>query len=242
MDVLADLAAEEERLARLLEALTDEQWHLESGAPRWRIVDVVVHLAQTEELVLATLLAGGADPWPRRQGSVDAAADAMVRAEAAAPAAVFERWTTARTRALEALAMADPQRSVAWVAAPLRPRTLATTRLAEHWAHALDVAAPLGAVLEDTSRLRHVAWLAHRTIPYARSLLGRGEVAVRCELDAPGGDRWAFSPEDAAVVLRGPAGDFCRVAARRMAPAQARIVATGPGADEVLAGLRTYAV
>ena len=50
--------------------------------------------------------------------------------------------------------------------------TLATTRLAEHWAHGLDIAGPLGADFPDTGRLRHIAWLAHRTLPYALSLAG----------------------------------------------------------------------
>jgi hypothetical protein len=40
---------------------------------------------------------------------------------------------------------------------PLKPATLATTRLTEHWAHALDITGPLGIELPDTGRLRHVA-------------------------------------------------------------------------------------
>src|SRR5437868_12459671 len=54
-----------------------------------------------------------------------------------------------------------------------KPATLATTRLAEHWAHGLDIAGPLGADFPDTDRLKHIAWLAHRTLPYALSLAGQ---------------------------------------------------------------------
>ena len=58
------------------------------------------------------------------------------------------------------------------VAAPVKPATLATTRLAEHWAHGLHITGPLGVDSPDTERLRHVAWLAHRTLPYAMTLAG----------------------------------------------------------------------
>jgi hypothetical protein len=45
-------------------------------------------------------------------------------------------------------------------------------RLAEHWAYGLDITGPLRVEFPDTGRLRHVAWLAHRTLPYAMTLAG----------------------------------------------------------------------
>src|SRR5580704_16522744 len=128
---------------------------------------------------------------------------------------VFGRWQRARRAALDALRGADPDRALAWVAAPVKPATLATTRLAEHWAHGLDITGPLGAEFPDTERLRHVAWLAHRTLPYAMTLAGEQPAPVRCELTAPDGATvWEFGPADAESSITGPAGDFCRVAAR----------------------------
>ena len=58
---------------------------------------------------------------------------------------------------------------------PIRPATLATTRLAEHWAHGLDITVPLGISFPDTGRLRHVAWLAHRSLATLDVRLERGE-------------------------------------------------------------------
>jgi hypothetical protein len=90
-------------------------------------------------------------------------------------------WTVAdvvraRRAALDALAAADPDRPLAWVGAPVKPATLATTRLAGHWAHGLDMTGPLGLEFPDAERLRHVAWLAHRTLPYAMTLAGEQPV------------------------------------------------------------------
>lgn len=240
--VFDDLRAEQERLESVLDALDDDSWASESGAPGWSVADVVLHLAISEELVVATLAVG--DPTvglERGASSMDEAMDAMVQAQRAEPAAVFARWREGRRRALEALSAADPERPVAWAAAPLRPATLATTRLAEHWAHGLDITAPLGIDFDDTQRLRHVAWLAHRSLPYAFALAGLPAAEVRCVLIGPGGDPWEFGPEDGPSTLEGPAGEFCRVAARRLRPEDTRLVASGPAGARALALVRTYA-
>lgn len=155
---------------------------------------------------------------------------------------VFARWQRARRTALDALRAADPDRPLGWVGAPVKPATLATTRLAEHWAHGLDITGPLGAEFPDTDRLRHVAWLAHRTLPYAMTLAGGQPAPVRCELTAPdGASVWEFGPAEAESGIAGPAGDFCRVAARRLAPASSRLRATGSHGATALRLIRTYA-
>lgn len=246
-DVFDDLESEQERLARILAGLEDGQWRQGSGAAGWSVADVMLHLAQTEELVVATVtgdpvtVAGAESAGWVAGGAVDDTAERFVREQRAGPGEVFARWETARRAALAALRGADPARAVPWVAAPLRPRTLATTRLAEHWAHGLDVTEPLGIALVDTDRLWHVAWLAHRTLPYAFALSGLDPPEVRCELTGPGGDAWVFGPAGAPTTVRGPAGDFCRVAARRLPPGRSSLEAEGAGADEVLTLVRTYA-
>jgi uncharacterized protein (TIGR03084 family) len=162
--------------------------------------------------------------------------------ERAAPAEVFARWQRARQAALAAMRDADPDLAVQWMVGTIKPATLATTRLAEHWAHGLDIAGPLGADFPDTHRLKHIAWLAHRTLPYALSLAGQPAAQVRCELTAPDGVTvWPFGRADAESAITGPAGDFCRVAAHRLAPEQARMTVTGPHGAAALRLLRTYA-
>jgi uncharacterized protein (TIGR03084 family) len=113
--------------------------------------------------------------------------------------------------------------------------------LAEHWAHALDIADALGIAYPDTGRLRHIAWLAHRTLPYAFALAGAEAHPVRCVLTGPAGDRWELGPADAPSRIEGQAGDFCRVAAQRLRPEESGLRAAGPHAAEALALVRTYA-
>jgi uncharacterized protein (TIGR03084 family) len=249
MGIFDDLGAEQERLEKILAGLDEAQWEAASGAAGWAIADVVLHLAQSEEAAAATATRGTLRDGTLRGGlaavagdTMDERADNAVRNERTAPAEIFARWQRARQANLAALRGADPDRPVEWVAGPLKPATLATTRLAEHWAHGLDITGPLGVDLPDTGRLRHIAWLAHRTLPYALRVAGEPVAPVRCELTAPdGADVWRFGPEDAESAITGAAGEFCRVAARRADPARTGLVATGPHGATALRLVRTYA-
>jgi uncharacterized protein (TIGR03084 family) len=242
MDTIDDLAAEQDRLESLLESLTTEQWSSPSAAEGWSIADVMLHLAQTEEAV-AMSVANATRPelWERGDRALDDSVADAVAAERGSGAEVFGRWKAARRQALAALQGADPEQRVPWAATPLKPRVLATTRLAEHWAHGLDITDALDLPFPDTARLRHIAWLGHRTLPYAFQIAGLPSYDVYCELAGPDGETYQYGPPDADSVVRGSAGDFCRVGARRLSPEQTGLVADGPHAAEALRVLRNYA-
>jgi uncharacterized protein (TIGR03084 family) len=257
-DIFEDLAAEQDRLEAILAGLSEAQWHSPSAAAGWSIRDVVLHLAQTEEAVVASLAGGpglsearssiieesegdpsGGDSVGR--DPLDRAMDRWVRADSASAPVVFERWCQARRAAVQSLRQADPGRRFGWAAATLKPKTLATTRLAEHWAHGLDVTEPLGLDFPDTDRLYHIAWLGHGTLPYAFGFVGEEPHEVRCELTGPGGAVWCFGPADAPSRIVGDAGAFCRIGARRLAPGASGLALSGPYAASALRVLRNYA-
>ena len=242
MTVMDDFVAEALRLQGILGLLTPAQWQAESGADGWSVADVVLHLAQSDEAVAAS--ADGADHRAdvAAAGTVDGWAARLVDAERTTPDLVFARWREARDAAVEALRAADPELPLRWVAGPMKPATLTTTRLAEYWAHGLDITAPLGIDFADTDRLRHIAWLAHRTLPYALSRAGEGPAAVRCSLTAPDQvTTWTFGPGDADSQISGSASAFCRVAAQRLDPADSGLRTAGPRGATALRVLRTYA-
>ena len=242
MTVVDEFAAEGARLESILRPLTEAQWLTESGAAGWSVADVVLHLAQSDEGVVSSASGGNPREGAVAAGTVDDWAARMVDSERTAPALVHARWLRARDAAAEALRAADPQVPVQWVIGPVKPATLATTRLAEYWAHGLDITGPLGIDFPDTDRLRNIAWLAHRTLPYAFSLAGETPAAVRCSLTAPDGvTTWTFGPDDAESEISGPAGVFCRVAAQRLDPAASGLKATGPHGATALRVIRTYA-
>ncbi|HEX4091746.1 MAG TPA: maleylpyruvate isomerase family mycothiol-dependent enzyme [Trebonia sp.] len=237
-----DFVAEALRLQGVLGLLTQAQWQAASQADGWSVADVVLHLAQSDESVVASAGGAGHRRDVATAGTVDDWAARMVDEERAAPDLVFARWREARDAAVEALRAADPEVPLPWVSGPVKPATLTTTRLAEYWAHGLDITGPLGIDFADTDRLRHIAWLAHRTLPYALSRAGQPPAEVRCSLTAPDGvTTWTFGPDEAESQISGSAGAFCRVAAQRLDPADSGLRATGPRGPAALRVVRAYA-
>ncbi len=242
-DIFDVLEAEQNDLSRLLSSLDDAAWDAPSLCEGWTVADVVLHLAQTEEGVVATTTGGGLKIPVAEASSVDDMMDRWVASERGAPGTeVLARWEKARGDAIAGLRSA-PDEPMPWAAAPLKPKTLATTRLSEHWIHAHDIADPLGLDYPDTDRLHNVARLAHRTISYAYMRAGRDDPpTVYLRLESPNGDLWEFGEPGADVTIEGPAGEFCRVAARRLPAGDAKgLRAEGDRADELLELVRTYA-
>lgn len=248
-DVFDALADEYDALETMLGSLDDDAWRSPSLCDGWTVADVVLHLAQTEEGLVASLGAGQVGESFRDAGArrgldtVDDVAQQLISGEADVGLAErFERWKRARRTAFDGLRAADPDRLLTWATNPLKPRTLATTRLSEHWIHANDIAQPLRIDYPDTTRLWHIARLAHRTIPYAYRRAGLGDApTVRIELVGPDEDTWVFGG-DADVLITGSASEFCRIAARRLSPDDARTVtARGDQGAQVLSVVRTYA-
>ncbi|GAA2566130.1 maleylpyruvate isomerase family mycothiol-dependent enzyme [Pseudonocardia hydrocarbonoxydans] len=250
MDAITTALREQhEELDALLAGLDDAGWARPvPDCPGWSVADVVLHLAQTDELVVSAADGGFAAAAervvPGAVGeTVDDTVGRMVAHQRGAPGpAVHARWRAAASTLREVLAASDPRRPMPWVVTDLPARTMATTRLSECWIHTHDVAVALGVALVPGDRLRHVARLAVRTVPYAFARAGLpapGPVAAR--LTAPDGSTWHLGDDDAPTVVTGSAADFCLVAARRLDPAAAEVRATGPGADDVLRLVRTYA-
>ncbi|HEY3700806.1 MAG TPA: maleylpyruvate isomerase N-terminal domain-containing protein, partial [Acidimicrobiales bacterium] len=85
--IVAALAEQQAELSDLLSGLRDADWQRPSLCDGWTVADVVLHLAQTNELASASasgrmaealdVLAGGR----RRTGSVDDGADDLVARE-----------------------------------------------------------------------------------------------------------------------------------------------------------------
>ena len=248
--VVADLAAQHAELAGLLDGLAHPGWRAATRCEGWDVSDVVLHLAQTDELAVgsatgrfesvAAEMAGGRE----RVASVDDGAAMMVALERGLPDdQLLARWSTGASRLIDVLDAMDLSTRVTWVAGELAARSLATTRLAETWIHTGDVAEALGVALVPTGRLRQIARLAWRTLPYAFASEGRTPVGpVEFRLVAPDGEAWDFVPDEpAATTISGPAAELCAVAARRVDPATTSLVGRGPDASDVLALVRTYA-
>ena len=249
-EIVAALAAEQDELRSLVATMDAEGPSLPSACAGWTVSDVFLHLAQTNELAVGSVggtmfevaagLAGAMDP----SDSVDQWADQVVAGQRGDdPWAPVQRWGLSATKQVQAFDGCDLHARVTWVAGDMAARTLATTRLTETWIHHTDIAHAFGRTPEPTDRLRHIARLSWRTLPYAFIRAGReltGPVAF--DLVAPDGSAWAFGlDDDPMTVVTGPATDLCRVAGQRADAADTALAAEGPDADLVLSLVRTFA-
>ncbi|NPC97160.1 TIGR03084 family metal-binding protein [Nocardioides sp. zg-DK7169] len=243
-ELLADLAAEGDQLRDTVAGLDAAAWATSTPAPGWSIATQVAHLAWTDQRALLAADAhtpDGARAWDAEvdralrdpASYVDDGAHELARLD---PLDLLARWDLAR-RALGAALRAHPSSvRLPWYGPPMSVASMATARLMETWAHALDVHDALGARPEPTDRIRHVAHLGVSTRDHA--YLTRGETPpaepFRVQLDAPSGAVWTWGPADAAQRVTGPALDLCLLVTQRAHRADTALIATGGDAEHWL--------
>ena len=247
------LAEQQRELAGLVDGLTEQQWGAPSACEGWTVSDVLLHLAQTNEMAigsaqgdLLSAMAALTEGLAPTQGDIDDGAALMVdHQRGAAGDVVRARWATSCVELRGALLERQPGDRLTWVAGELAARTLGTTRLAETWIHTGDIATGLGVELAPTDRLWHIARLAWRTIPYAFTRDGLeppGPVAF--ELTGPSGAPWSFRPEpnvDLVATITGPGAELCQVASRRVPRSATSLTTDTEAGEQVLARIRTWA-
>ncbi len=248
-DPVEALREQQDELAALVAAASEGDLLRPSRCDGWTVADVLLHLAQTNEMAVASVQ-GRLGPFVDavaadlpRAGTVDDWAGALVEAQRTNALEQRDRWSASAESQVEAFAGTRPDARVQWVAGELAARSLATTRLTETWIHTVDVAVAFGPAPTPTARLWHTARLAWRTVPYALTqggITASGPVAFT--LDAPDGSTWTFGePADATTTITGPALDLCTVAGQRGSAADTSLHGAGPDADDVLRLVRTFA-
>lgn len=235
--LLDDLAAEHRVLDELVAPLPPEVWAAPSPSPGWTLAHQIHHLDVSEGAALLALTGRSEQVfsptgrWPDRPLPSD-------------PAEVLGNWRASRATSFEAMAELDAKAPVIWGNGPMTCRSFATARLMETWTHGLDCFATVDVKPVDTDRLRHVAHIGYRALPYAFRSQGVNPPAplseLRLELTSPSGDTWVYGDADAPQSITGSAAHWCRVATRRMPPADSDLIATGPLAQAVLTVARAY--
>ncbi|MBE1533458.1 TIGR03084 family metal-binding protein [Actinomadura algeriensis] len=244
--LLADLTAENDSLDALVAPLPAARWADPTPAAGWTIAHQIAHLAWTDDQAIVAATDPAAFP-PLLEAAL-ADPDGFVEKGAAAgaaedPAALLARWRDGRRRMLDALAAVPPGTKLPWYGPPMGAASMATARLMETWAHGEDVAEALGTRRAPTHRLRHVAHIGVRTRDFAFRTRGLTPPAeeFRVELTGPSGEAWTWGPQDARQSVRGPALDFCLLAARRRHRDDLAVTADGPDADRWLGIAQAFA-
>ncbi len=252
-EILSDLVAEQQALDQFLQRISERQWNLPTSAPGWSIKDTVSHLAYTEQFAARVIEQGPSVIKKAKLGDIDEwTALGVKEGRGMRYQQVIEWWRNSRADVVDALSRMDGSDRVHWVAGDMSARAFATLRLMETWAHGLDIKDAMEGLLTfdeeeedptaDTSRIRHIAWLAHRMLPYAFSEAGEKfpQAGIRLELMGPRYARWVYGPDDAEDVIKGVAGEWCRIAVQRLDHGATSLKAEGTNAETALRVVRTY--
>ena len=235
--LLDDLAAEHQVLDELVASLPPDVWAKQSPSPGWTLAHQIHHLDVSEGAALLALT-GHSDQvfaptgrWPERALPDD-------------PAEVLGNWRASRAASLEVMTTLDARAPIIWGDGPMTCRSFATARLMETWAHGLDCFTTAGIAPVDTDRIRHVAHLGYRALPYAFRSQGVTPPTslsdLRLKLVSPSGESWTYGDDNAPQSIAGSAAHWCRVATRRMDSADSDLIADGPLAQSVLTTARAY--
>jgi uncharacterized protein (TIGR03084 family) len=243
-DVVDDLRAEQASLFEVIAGIEPDDWFRATPAWSWDVRDTIAHLADVDELAIDTCLDGPrslARMIERCASPEDLTLAGVLRGRKHSGAEVAAWWEATQPRMRDTLQGLDPESRVPW-GLGMRVGSLAIARLMECWAHGLDVHAALDVPTVDTDRLRHVAWLGTKALPYAYSVAGIAPPAapVRVELTLPSGATWTAGPADAPDRITGPAGDYCRVFVQRLAPSESALMTTGAAAQLTLRVARSF--
>lgn len=243
--ILDDLATESRALDDVVAgAATD--WATRTPAEGWTIAHQVAHLAWTDAKALIAVAAPGdfRGEIERALAAGPGYVDAGAAGEARKPREeLLARWRFGRETLATALEAAPPGTKFPWYGPPMSAASMATARLMETWAHAQDVYDALGLAREPGSGLRHIARFGVRTRDFAFAVRSLPPPAqeFRVELRAPGGQLWAYGPDDAGQRVTGSALDFCLVVTQRRHLADTDLEATGPDAVRWLGIAQAFA-
>jgi uncharacterized protein (TIGR03084 family) len=235
--ILADLVAEQQSLDQSLQRAPDRDWKQKTDNG-WNVQETIAYLAWTEQHSAAIL--EGETKFAEildEHGDLEAfAAAGVAEGKKKRPQEVIEWWRFSRADVVEALSKLSGDERIDWVDGDISARTFATARLTDTWAHGLDILTSLDKEIVDTPRLVHVAFLGWATLPHAFAEAGEDYTEiVRVELVGPGYARWVYGPEGSSQIVRGNAGDWCRVVVRRMDASDAEnLSATGEVAELAL--------
>jgi uncharacterized protein (TIGR03084 family) len=241
-----DLVAETAVLHAALDGLRPEQWSLATPAAGWSVGDHVSHLAYFDVTTLQSILDPEQfrlDAAALRAGGDDFSDRIAAEYRSLRGEAVLAWFQTARAALVDGYRAVDPGRRLPWYGPDMTPASSVTARLMETWAHGQDIVDALGTSLVATVRLRHVADLGIRAMPYSYAIndLPLPTDSIMVELTAPDGAAWSWGSADAFNRVEGNALDFCRVVTQRRHPDDTGLVVIGPVAQQWISIAQAFA-
>ncbi len=216
-EILSNLVAEQQLLDQYLQSIPVRNWNTKTKFKNWTITDHVSYLAGLEDLAFNAIKKKGSDfsIYKGSKGLEKFENDCKDKGKNMRPQDVIEWWRLSRARVVETLADATGGRKLKWWKEEIDYLTFASTKLAETWAHGLDIYACMNKDYEDTIRIEHIAlygWLNAESTSKQNKIKFKD---LRLELIGPEYRAWQFGNENSENIIKGNASDWCRIVTGR---------------------------
>ena len=235
--ICADIEAETEALAGVVDGFTEHQWRAPTVAEGWDSCETILHLGATDWICyLAVSNPAGFAEVRARLANGEVSVHELVRSETNAKAgSELWRWfLEIRGSMVDALRKTEPKARITWLGPDIGARSLATSRLLETWTHSHDLADTFDVPYPPTDRLRHIAHIGYvtREFSYINRGMSMPDEPVRLELLSPNGESWTWGPSDAEQLVVSTAYEFCKVLTRRLPLRESTVETKGAFAAE----------
>jgi uncharacterized protein (TIGR03084 family) len=248
-DICKDLADEQAALDDIVKDLDEAGWQTVTPFYGWRIKDEISHIAYFDRaafLAATDVKAFNKDVEKMLEGFTnfdDMHAKVNSEGGALSGADLLSWWRKERAQLIEAFLAVDPNTKLPWYGPPMAPKSSATARLMETWAHGQDIVDALKASRPGTDRLKHIAHLGVATFSWSfkNRELDVPDKPVRVALSSPSNELWTWGPEDAQNTIRGTAEDFCLVVTQRRGLSNTRLECDGEIAEKWMSIAQAFA-
>ncbi len=216
-EILSNLVAEQQLLDQYLQSIPVRNWDTKTSYKNWNITAHVSYLSALEDLGHNALKKKGSDfnKYKGPKGIEKFEKEAIAKGKDMRPQDVIEWWRMSRASVIETLAKCSPGKKITWWNNEIDCRKFAVTKLAETWAHSLDVYESMNKDYEDTVRVEHVALYGWLNAEHVTKLNKTKFQNLRIELIGPEYKAWQFGDENAENTIKGSASDWCRVVTGR---------------------------
>ncbi len=232
-------------LDEIVSNLTESQWRLPTPSPGWTVADQIGHLAYFDATAALAITDpdGFADHVEQLMAASSSADPTLDDARAMSPTELLSYWRDCRADLRAAAETLDDSTRVDWYGPSMGAKSFLTARLMECWAHGTDIADTVGASLEATDRVRHIAQLGFitRNWTYINRRIDMPAGDVRVTVTAPSGEEWTWGPDDATSTVTGTAVDFALVTSQRRNVADTALVVVGEAAIDWMSKAQLFA-
>lgn len=243
-----DFLAETKALSRLITPLSDDDYLQQTAFKGWTIDMVLRHLHFWNTAVLLSLQDEATFQALLGDLTDDLKSGTLTAFEASyldglSGSALRSAWVARAEEVAAAFRATDPSARLPWVGPDMSARSSVTARLMETWAHGQEIHDRLGAVRQNTDRIRNIVILGINT--YGWTFRNRGEdmpgpMPFVC-LTAPSGEVWTYGEAHGDERIEGLAEEFCQVVTQTRNIADTGLKVTGSVARDWMAKAQCFA-